>query len=316
MGLNLVGKKFLVLGGTSFLGKNLKPYLENHGSIVNVYGSKYDLTNNDISIVPFIEKDIEYDYIIHAAILQGAADWPLHHKAEQFDINCRIHTNVLKNWHTYQPQARLVRIGSTCSYPGDMSVVSEEDYWKGPMHESVDVYGLTKKVMVKGITAYKDQYGLKGTTAIFATLFGPHDEFDPSKSHVVSALIKKFVDAKENNEPQVEIWGDGTQTRELIYVEDQIKALLLVLDYDGDVINIGTGESTSIKKLAETISSIVDYKGELFYNTNRFVGAKHKVLDITKSKELYGWTVDVKPNDLKDTLTKSIDWYRNNKYNL
>lgn len=313
--MNLNNKSFLVLGGTSFLGKNLKPYLENLGATVHVYGSKYDLTNNELSIVPFIEHDIKYDYILHAAVLQGAADWPLYHKAEQFDINCRIHTNVLKNWHTYQSQARMIGIGSSCSYPGNIEVLSEADYWKGPLHESVDVYGLTKRVMTKGITAYKDQYGLKGTTVIFATLYGPHDEFDPSKSHVVSALIKKFVDAVHNNESEVEIWGDGTQTRELIYVEDQIKALVLALNCNDEVINIGTGVAISIKDLAETIKSASGYTGNIVYNINKFVGVKHKVLDITKAKKELGWTDEIKPNSLYNNIVKSIKWYIDNKIN-
>ena len=305
--------KFLILGGTGFLGKNMKSYLEERGAHVDAYGSKYDLSHQFTSEFPFIDNNIKYDYIIHAAVLQGAADWPLYHKAEQFDVNCRIHTNVLKYWHKHQPQARLIGTGSSCSYPGDIEVLEEKDYWKGPMHDSVDVYGLTKRVMTKGITAYKEQYGLKGTTVIFATLYGPHDEFDPSKSHVVSALIKKFVDAKENNIDQIEIWGDGSQTRELIYVEDQIRALLLAKDYNGEILNIGTGVSITIKELSETIKEIVGYTGELYYNTDKFIGVRHKVLNINKAKNELGWTDTVKPNDLKENLRKSVDWYIENK---
>jgi GDP-L-fucose synthase len=182
--------------------------------------------------------------------------------------------------------------------------------------ESVDVYGLTKKSMCVGISAYKSQYGLKGTTATFATLYGPHDSFDIEKAHVVSALVKKFVDAKDNNLPQVEIWGDGTQTRELIYVEDQIKGLISVLDYDGDLINIGTGIAHTIKELAETIRDIVKYDGEIFYNVNKFVGVKHKILDITIAKEKYSWTNEITIDTLKNNLVKTIDWYNQNKYEI
>jgi GDP-L-fucose synthase len=308
------GKKFLVTGGTGFLGKNLVKYITEHEGVVDYFGSNYDLSNQSEAERAFTEFNKEYDYIIHAAVLQGAGDWPLHHKAEQFDTNCRIHSNTLLCWKKYQPQARFIGIGSSCSYPGNIQVLSETDYWDGPMHESVDVYGLTKKVMTTGIDAYKDQYGLKGTTVVFATLYGPHDSFDKEKAHVVSALVRKFVEAKDNNLPEVEVWGDGTQTRELIYIEDQIKALLSVIDYDGDLINIGTGSTTTIRDLAETIKVLVGYDGNIFYNTNRFVGVKHKVLNISLAKEKFGWMDTIKPDTLENNLRKTIDWYNKNKH--
>jgi len=180
------------------------------------------------------------------------------------------------------------------------------------MHDSVDIYGLTKKAMNIGIEAYKAQYGLKGTTVIFATLYGPHDHFDLEKSHVVSALIKKFVDAKNSttNSSDVEVWGDGTQTRELIYVDDQIKGLLAVIDYDGPIINIGTGIETSIKELAETINKLSDANVKIVYNTNRFVGIKKKVLDISLAREKYGWTTSIPLLPLEDGLKKTIEYYK------
>ncbi len=168
--------------------------------------------------------------------------------------------------------------------------------------------------MTTGIKAYKEQYGLKGTTVVFATLYGPHDSFDREKAHVVSALIRKFVEAKDNNLPEVEVWGDGTQTRELIYVEDQIKALLAVIDYDGEIINIGTGSTTTIRDLAETIKTLVGYDGNIFYNTNRFVGVKHKVLKIDLAKEKFGWMESIVPDTLENNLKKTIDWYNQNKH--
>lgn len=306
-------KKFLVTGGTGFLGKNLSKFIIENGGVVDVFGSEYDLTKEENAIKAFKVFNKKYDYIIHAAAVQGAGEWPIKHKAESYSLNNKIHTNVLECWRKFQPQARLIGIGSTCAYPSKNVNLKESEYWDGPMHESVDVYGLTKKSMVVGISAYKSQYGLKGTTATFATLYGPHDSFDIEKSHVVSALIKKFVESKDNNYPQVEVWGDGYQTRELIYVEDQIKGLISVLDYDGDLINIGTGESHTIRELAETIKEIVDFKGEIFYNTNKFVGVTHKTLDITLAKNSYGWTDSVKVGDLKTNLTKTIEWYYKNK---
>lgn len=308
------GKKFLVTGGTGFLGKNLVKYVIDNGGEADYFGSEYDLSILSDAERAFTTFNKTYDYIVHAAVLQGAGDWPLKHKAEQFDTNCRIHTNTFACWHKYQPQAKLIGIGSSCSYPGHILELSETDYWDGAMHESVDIYGLTKKVMTTGIKAYKEQYGLKGTTVVFATLYGPHDSFDREKAHVVSALVRKFVEAKDNNSPEVEVWGDGTQTRELIYVEDQIKALLAVIDYDGEIINIGTGTTTTIRDLAETIKTLVGYEGNIFYNTNRFVGVKHKVLKVDLAKEKYGWMDSILPDTLENNLKKTIDWYNENKH--
>lgn len=312
--INLRGKKFLVTGGTGFFGKNLSRYFKEAKIEIDYFGSEYDLSIREGAHLAFSKFNKKYDYIIHAAVLQGAGDWPLHHKAEQFDKNCRIHTNTLECWKEYQSQARFIGLGSSCSYPGVKTELYEDQYWDGRMHESVDIYGLTKKVMNVGIEAYKAQYGLKGTTVVFATLYGPHDSFDREKAHVVSALVRKFVEAKDNNSPEVEVWGDGTQTRELIYVEDQIKALICVLDYDGELINIGTGVENTIRDLAEKIRTLVGYEGKIYYNTNRFVGIKHKVLNVDLARRLFGWTETIKPDTLENNLKKTIDWYNSNKH--
>lgn len=303
------GKRFLITGGTGFLGKNLKEVLKDLGAKCVVFGREYDLRYEETAYK--IMNLAEYDYIIHAAVLQGASDWPLRHKAEQYDANIRIHSNVLKYWHICCPDAKFIGIGSSCSYPGDKSVLYESEYWSGKVHESVDVYGMTKRMMTSGIEAYKDQYGLKGTTVVFATLYGEHDCYDLDKAHVVAALIRKFVEAERDNLPTVEVWGDGMQTRELIYVKDQIKGLLRVLDYEGEIINIGTGVSHTIRELAETISDVVGYNGKIEYNPDKFVGIRHKVLNIDKAKEMYGWTTNVKIGTLKHGIENTVKWYIN-----
>jgi GDP-L-fucose synthase len=305
-------KNILITGGTGFVGKNIVPLLEKEGANVTATGRDYDLSVFSESEKLFTLK--KYDLIIHAAAFQGAGDFPLRYPADQFMINNLIHTHALHMWKEHQSQATFVGIGSTCSYPGNLAVLREEDYFTGPLHESVETYGLTKCVLQKGIEAYKKQYGLKGTTVVFATLYGPHDEFDLEKSHVVSALVKKFCDAKQFDLPEVEIWGDGTQTRELIYVEDQIKGLLATCEYEGDLINIGTGIETTIRDLAETISNLTGFAGSIIYNTDKFVGVKRKVLDVSKAESLYGWTTKegyvLIP--LEDGLERTITWYRRN----
>lgn len=311
---NIQNKSFLVTGGTGFFGKTLVPTIQKFGGKVVAIGSCPDLSIEDYAEDVFRSFREKFDYIIHGAALTAAGDWPAKHKAEQFDINIRIHINVLRMWHQYQSQAKMVGIGSSCAYPGDKEFFKESEFWNGPMHESVETFGFTKKTLTIGIESYKSQYGLKGTTIIPATLYGPYDHFDPDKSHVVSALIQKFVRAQENNLPTVEVWGDGSQTREIMYVEDQALGLLTVLDYEGSILNIGSGISTSIKELAETLKEVTNFKGNIFYNTSKFVGSKKKVMDISLARNLYGWTTTVKIGDIKDNLRKTAEWYKENQH--
>lgn len=310
--MNIQGKKFLITGGTGFVGKNLVSFIKANGGYTFTLSSMYDLSFENNAEFVFSQLPERFDYIIHAAALTAAGDWPVKHRAEQFDINIRIHTNVLKYWHRNQPQAKLIGLGSSCSYPGDKEHFTEEDFWNGAMHSSVETFGLTKKVMFMGIEAYKSQYGLKGTTVIPATLYGPYDHFDSTKSHVVSALIVKFVKAVENNLPTVEVWGDGSQTREILYVKDQIQGIMEVLDYNGPLINIGSGVSISIKELAEILKDVTGFKGNIFYNTEKFVGSKKKLMDISLARELYGWTTDIPVGDIKENLRKTVEWYLTN----
>ena len=272
---NFKYKNILITGGTGFLGKNIVPYLKQKGADVTATGRNYDLTNWDKAEELFKLK--EYDLIIHGAAFQGAGDFTLKYPADQFFKNNLIHTNALELWKRHQPSARFVGLGSTCSYPGGLPVLSEDDYFTGPLHPSVEIYGLTKCVMQQGIKAYKKQYGLQGTTVVFATLYGPHDEFDISRSHVVSALVQKFCEATAN---------------------------------------IGTGVETSIKDLAETIKRLSGFQGEIFYNINRFVGVKKKVLDISRAKEAFGWTIKNRMTPLEEGISKTIKWYKENEQSV
>jgi len=308
-------KNVLITGGTSFVGKNLTQRLAELGASYFTFGSKeYDLTRSEEADEALDGFGRKYDFIIHMAALQHAADWPMHHTGVQFYVNNLIHTNTLEAWRRFQPQAKFVGVGSSCCYPGDIPKLKEEDLHCGPLHPSVYAYGATKLNLSVGIKAYKDQYKLRGTMPMFATLYGPHDDFDIKTAHVVGALVAKFCDAKKKGLPEVEVWGDGTQTRELIYIEDEVDGLLLAAQhYEGDTINIGSGKETTIDDLAGTIRRVSGYPGKITYNTDKFVGVKHKVLDIDRAKRELGWTTEKKLHSLEEGLKKTIRWYEQKK---
>lgn len=309
------GKKVLITGGTSFVGKNLTKMLSTLNAEYYTFSSKqFNLIKSKDSEKVMQIENKKYDFIIHMAALQHAADWPLHHTGEQFYINNLIHLNTLEAWRKHQPQAKFIAVGSSCTYPGEIPKLKETDFDEGKLHESVYSYGFTKKLLKVGLEAYKDQYKLRGTFPIFATLYGPYDDFNIETAHVVGALIYKFSNAKKQNIEEIEIWGDGTQNRELIYVEDQIEGLLMAAQYcEENLINVGTGIETTIKELAEVIKEISGYKGKVIYNPNKFVGVKDKVLDITKAKETFGWTIKNKMHSLEEGLRKTFDWYETNQ---
>lgn len=303
------GKKVLMTGGTGFVGKNFQEIAPALGIELTAIGHKECDLMDSTQIANFLRMGIKYDYIFHGAAYQGAGDFTLKYPGVQTYRNSLMHMNILEGWRLYQPQAKLIGLGSTCSYPGDLPMLRESDYLTGKLHESVQYYGLTKMLMQQGIEAYKDQYKLKGTTVAFATLYGPHDDFDIKRSHVVSALIQKFCDATVRGDKEVEVWGDGTQTRELIFVVDQILGMLMAADYEGALINIGSGVEVTVANLADMIRDLSESTAEIVYNTDRFVGVMHKVLNVDLAKDRYGWTTEHKLTTLWHGLRQTIDWY-------
>jgi len=210
---------------------------------------------------------------------------------------------------------KVVNVGTACSYPGYLEgELREEDLWAGPCHASVVNYGLTKKMLAVQGLAYQRQYGLDSIHLILTNLYGPGDSYNPDRSHVVAALVRKWVEADLAGAPEIEVWGTGTPIREFIYVEDCADAIVLAAEkYDdvGTPLNIGTGIGTSIRELVETINEVTAFKGQIRWNTDKPDGAAKKVLDVTRMRAaLDGWTP---PTDLRAGLARTIAWYRANK---
>ena len=300
-------QKILITGGTGFVGKHLQEELARLGIEYYVFSrNDYDLTVKEQAEDVFAaHRDV--GVIIHLACYQAAADFPAKHPAEQFCINNLIHINVLEGWRKFAPHAKLFAIGASCAYPSRALSLSEDNLMDAEIHGSVYAYAFTKRLLFTGVRAYNDQYSLNGSYLIPATMYGEYDDFHIETAHVCGALIGKFVKAVREGIPVVEIWGDGTQVREFMYVKNFTRALLHLIPLcDRDVVNVGPGKGTSIKDLANTISQAAGFKGKLFFNSDRYVGIKEKVMDVSKLAQKYKWEVS---NDHAESIKRIVDWY-------
>ncbi|PCJ59142.1 MAG: GDP-fucose synthetase [Rhodospirillaceae bacterium] len=291
----------LVTGGTGFLGRHLVRVLERDGmSVVIVNTKTCDLTRQEnlLSL-----KDEKFDRIYHLAAWTKAGDYCLYHKGEQWIVNQQLNTNVLWFWKEFQPQAELVAMGTSCAYsPG--FPLKEESYMKGDPDPDLYTYTMTKRMLYEGLVALRHQYGLNYRYLVPSTLYGP--EFDPSDTHFVFDLIRKIVAGKENGDPVV-LWGDGSQIRELIYVEDAVRLIELTAGkISNDILNVASGAGYSIKEYAQKICEIVGYDpDDIQYDTSRYVGVLKKILDTSRIDSLFNF--DYTP--LETGLRATIDSY-------
>ena len=306
--MKLTNKTILVTGGSGFLGGHVIEKLKSYDVRVLAPSHKeLDLIRLESCLDYFAKK--RPHLVIHCAGAISGLLQILDTPAEIFDTNVRINLNVLKAAHEYQAE-KLVNIGSTCAYPGELPTgyFREEEFFNGPMHKSVESYGFSKRAMVVGSTAYRQQYGLNSMTLLLTNMYGPGDVFSVERAHVASALIKKFMVAKRNNEPAVEVLGTGKAVREFLYVEDAAEAILLAAEKYDDALplNVGSGQETPIAILAQTIKELSGYTGEIRWNTGGPDGALRKVSDISRIRRLLGWEPKF---FLREGLIKTIQWF-------
>ncbi len=304
-------KKVLVTGGSGFLGGHIVEKLKNFGvDILAPSHKELDLTQNESCRDYFSNQ--RPNIVIHCAGAISGLLNILENPANIFDNNLRINLNVLKFAHEFGAE-KLVNIGSTCAYPGDLPTgyFREEEFLNGPMHESVESYGFSKRAMYIGGKAYRQQFGFNSIILLLTNMYGPGDVFSIERSHVASALIKKFVDAKLKNLPEVQVLGTGRAIREFLYVEDAADAIIKATEMYNEAIplNVGTGNETPISELANVIKEISRYPGKITWNTKGPDGALRKVSDISRIKNKLNWEPKY---DLKAGLTKTIKWFEDN----
>lgn len=296
--------KILVTGSSGFLGTPLCRTLEGEGhEVTRLTSRNCDLTRQG-SLASF--SDVHYDLVYHLAAWTQAGDFALKHAGEQWVINQQINTNVLAWWAERQPQAKLVFMGTSCAYAPD-SDLSEERYMDGEPIDSLYTYAMTKRMLYQGARALNRQYGLSYLCAVPSTLYGPGYHTDGRQMHFIFDLIRKIIRGKELREPVV-LWGDGHQRREIVFVDDFIRALLaLVAKVDNDIVNIGAGEEHSIRTFASLICRIVGYaEDHIAYDTSRYVGATSKCLAVSKIRRLLP---DFSLRPLDEGLRATIAWF-------
>lgn len=297
-------KKVLVTGASGFLGRHLVSKIKNLGWECYISNTKIGNLLNEENL--HIYNTHKLDYIFHLAAHTKAGDYCLYHKGEQFEINQLINTNILKYWRAHQPQAKMIAMGTSCSYSPDIELI-EDNYLSGEPEKGLYTYAMTKRMLLVGLKAYAEQYGLKYNYYIPSTLYGP--QFDFNDSHFIFDLIKKIYNGKYNSDSVV-LWGDGYQKRELVYIDDFIQILIDTLDFTNQVINIGSGHNYTIREFASNVSSILEYNDSLIkYDITKYVGVKEKKLDISKLNSL----VTIKSTSLSEGLLNTINYYKNNK---
>jgi len=302
-------KKILLTGGDGFLGRHVVKKMITRGvkeeQIEIPLIENCDLRKKEDVQVVIKDKDI----IIHLAAFVGGIGANRKFPGQFFYDNAIMGIHLIHESMRANVE-KFVAVGSICAYPKYAPVpFNEKDLWDGFPEETNAPYGLAKKMMLVQCQSYKQQYNFNGIHLLQVNLYGPGDHFDLETSHVIPALIKRCFDAKRNGEKEIVCWGDGSPTREFLYVEDAAEGILLASEkYNkSDPVNLGAGFEISIKELVELIVELTGYGGDIVWDTSKPNGQPRRCLDVTRAKKEFGF--EAKTN-LKDGLTKTIEWYK------
>jgi GDP-L-fucose synthase len=307
-------KRVCVTGGAGFLGSFVLEALNIRGA-TNIFVphiEEYDLVDpRDIQRVLDRSKP---DIIIHLAALAGGIGANRARPADFFYINLMMGVQLMHEaWK--RNVEKFVAIGTVCAYPKFTPIpFREENLWGGYPEETNAPYGLAKKMLLVQAQAYRAQYGFNAIYLLPVNLYGPKDNFNLETSHVIPALVRKCIEAQERGDKEVLLWGDGSPTREFLYVGDAADAILTAAEfYDAaEPVNIGSGQEISIKNLAEMIAHLTGFDGKLVWDTSKPNGQPRRVLDTSRAFNYFGWQAQT---SFKEGLHQTITWYRQNRKN-
>ncbi|MGL5943303.1 MAG: GDP-L-fucose synthase family protein [Waterburya sp.] len=309
--LNLQDKKILVTGGAGFLGKQVVDQLCQAGA-----------TRNNITIPRSRELNLcqwsncqqavqGQDIVIHLAAHVGGIGLNRDKPAELFYDNLMMGTQLIHA--AYQEGVeKFVCVGTICAYPKFTPVpFQEDDLWNGYPEETNAPYGIAKKALLVQLEAYRQQYGFNGIYLLPVNLYGPEDNFNPQSSHVIPALIRKVYEAQQKGEQELPVWGDGSPTREFLYSTDAARGIVLATQKYNEAapVNLGTNQEITIKELVETICELMEFEGEIIWETDKPNGQPRRCLDTQRAKAKFGFVAET---EFRQGLKNTIDWYRQN----
>ena len=311
----LTQKRITITGGKGFLGIHLLKKFESSGCLNIKIADlpQYNLTN--IADIRRMYEETKPEIVIHLAAKVGGIGFNQQKPAELFYDNLIMGTQLLHEAYLRNIE-KFVALGTVCAYPKFTPVpFKEEDIWNGYPEETNAPYGLAKKMMLVQSQAYRKQYGFNSIFLLPVNLYGPGDNFDPSSSHVIPAIIKKCFDAIDNNSGKLEVWGTGSATREFFYVEDAAEAIYLAtLSYNkSEPVNLGSGSEISIKELIKIVADLSGFSGQIIWDKSKPDGQPKRLLDTSKATKEFGF---IAKTDINTGLVKTIEWYKNNRHLL
>jgi GDP-L-fucose synthase len=301
-------RRVLVTGGAGFLGSYVLDNLRRNGcKSIHLSRSKgYNLVDNEA--VKRLYRDADPNIVIHLAAIVGGIGANRENPGSFFHDNLIMGVQMMEQGRIYGIE-KFVAIGTACAYPKYTPVpFKEENLWNGYPEETNAPYGLAKKMLLVQAQAYRQQYAFNAVYLLPVNLYGPGDNFDPSSSHVIPALIKKCVDAVRNAEKHIEVWGTGKATREFLYVEDAAEGIVLATEHynQSEPVNLGAGFEISIRDLASLIVEMTGFKGEVVWDETKPDGQPRRMLDTTRAEKYFGFKAKT---SLEEGLKKTIAWY-------
>ena len=310
--MDLRDKCIVVTGGGGFLGRHVVQILQERGcgNIFVPGRAQYDLTSE--AAVWCLYRDARPKVVIHLAAVGGGIGANRANPGRFAYENLVMGAMLLEHARRAGVE-KFVTIGTICAYPKFTAVpFREEDLWNGYPEETNAPYGLAKKMLLVQGQAYRQQYDFNAIYLLPVNLYGPGDNFDPESSHVIPAIIRKCLEAIERKGPEIVCWGDGTPTREFIYVEDCAEAIVVATErYDGaEPVNIGAGFEISIKELVELIAELTGFEGQIVWDTTKPNGQPRRCLDTSRALKHFGFRAKT---DFREGLRRTIDWYQHGR---
>ncbi len=308
-------QRVIVTGGAGFLGQHVVQELQDRGSgeIIIADKGQYDL-RQEADVIRLYEEN-PATMVIHLAATVGGIGINREHPGSFFYDNLMMGVLTLEHARRAGVE-KFVAIGTICAYPKFTPIpFKEDDLWNGYPEETNAPYGLAKKMLLVQAQAYRQEYGFNAIYLLPVNLYGPGDNFDPKSSHVIPALIKKCIDAQEAGEDHIVAWGDGSPTREFLYVEDAARGIVMAAEHynDPDPVNLGSSHEISIKDLVALIAELTGFEGEVIWDTTKPNGQPRRKLDVSRAKERFGFESRI---DFREGLKRTIEWYCEHRHTL